>query len=230
MALGGAAALALAGVGYRWGWWPLPIAFAILRSGTYAAGGSGLAALFAAAWAGRSGRRGLALLTLVAGIVGMAAAALPLLQLRTAKSVPPIHDITTDPGDPPLFQAVLALRAGAANGVDYGGEAIAAQQREAYPDIAPIKLNLAPAEAFARALDGARALGWTIVRADPAQDAIEATDRTFWFGFTDDIAVRVRADGTGSIVDIRSLSRVGRSDVGANARRIRAFRDRLTGH
>jgi uncharacterized protein (DUF1499 family) len=230
VALGGAVALALAGLGYRWGWWPLPGAFAVLRIGAYAAGGGGLAALLAAAWTRGHGARRLTVLALLAGLVGVAAASLPLLQLRTAKSVPPIHDITTDPADPPPFQAVLALRAGAANGVDYGGEAVAARQRAAYPDIAPIKLNLPPADAFTRALDAARAMGWKVVRADMAQGAIEATDRTFWFGFTDDIAVRVRADGADSIVDIRSLSRVGRSDVGANARRIRAFRDRLMEH
>jgi uncharacterized protein (DUF1499 family) len=228
VALGGAIALVLAGFGYRWGWWPLPDAFAILRAGTYAAGGGALVSLFGAAWCGRRGLRGAAVLALAAGIIGLAAASLPLLQLRTAKSVPPIHDITTDPADPPSFEAVLPLRAGAPNSAVYGGDSVAAQQRAAYPDIAPIHMDVPPAEAYARALDTARAMGWAIVAADPARDVIEATDRTFWFGFKDDVAIRVRADGTGSVVDVRSVSRVGRSDVGTNARRIRAYRDRLT--
>lgn len=228
-ALAGAASLALAGLGYRWGWWALPDAFAILRVGLFTAGGGALAALAGAAWTWRRGARDLAALALVASVIGLGAASLPLLQLRVAKSVPPIHDITTDPADPPVFDAVLPLRAGAANSAEYGGVIIAAQQHAAYPDILPIRLDAAPAQAFARALDAARAMGWTIAAADPARGIIEATDQTFWFGFKDDIAVRVRAGGAGSVVDVRSLSRVGRSDVGTNARRIRAYRARLTG-
>lgn len=229
IALAGAASLALAGFGYRWGWWPLPGAFAMLRTGTYVAGGGVLVALLGAVWSWRRGMRALAALATVAGVIGLGAAALPLLQLRTVKSAPPIHDITTDPSDPPAFEAVLPLRAGATNGVEYGGDTLATQQRAAYPDILPVRLDAAPSQAFARALDAARAMGWAIAAADPARGMIEATDRTLWFGFKDDIAVRVRADGTGSVVDIRSLSRIGRSDVGTNARRIRAYRDRLTG-
>ena len=228
VALAGAAALALAGFGYRWGWWALPDAFAILRNATFVAGGGGLIALLGAAWTWRGGARGMARLALLIGVIGLVAASLPLLQLRTAKSVPPIHDITTDPVEPPTFEAVLPLRAGAANSADYGGADIATQQHAAYPDIVPIRMDVAPAQAFTRALDTARAMGWTIAAADPARGIIEATDQTFWFGFKDDIAVRVRADGSGSIVDVRSLSRVGRSDVGTNARRIRAYRERLT--
>ncbi|MCX7353705.1 MAG: DUF1499 domain-containing protein [Alphaproteobacteria bacterium] len=229
VALASAGALALAGFGYRWGWWPLPDAFAILRVGTFVAGGGALVALIGAAWSWRRGARALAALALVAGVIGLGAASLPLLQLRTAKSVPPIHDITTDPVDPPAFEAVLPLRAGAANSAAYGGDAIAAQQHAAYPDIVPIRLDAAPTQAFTRALDAARAMGWMIVTADPARGTIEATDQTLWFGFKDDIAVRVRADGAGSVVDVRSLSRIGRSDVGTNARRIRSYRERLTG-
>lgn len=229
LALGGATALAVAAFGYRWGWWPLPDAFAILRTGTYVAGGGALIALLGAVWNWRRGTRRLAALAAVAGLIGLGAAALPLLQFRIAESVPPIHDITTDPSDPPAFEAVLPLRAGAANSAEYGGDAVAAQQHAAYPDILPIRLDAAPAQAFARALDAARAMGWAIVAADPARGIIEATDQTLWFGFKDDIAVRVRADGVGSVVDVRSLSRIGRSDVGTNARRIRAYRERLTG-
>ncbi len=227
VALAGAAALALAGLGYRWGWWALPDAFALLRTATFVAGGGGLIAMIGAAWTWRRGSRGTAVLALVVGAIGLVAASLPLLQLRTAKSVPPIHDITTDPTDPPVFEAVLPLRAGAANSTDYGAD-IAAQQHAAYPDIVPIRMDVAPAQAFTRALDAARAMGWSIVAADPARGILEATDQTLWFGFKDDIAVRVRADGSGSVVDVRSLSRVGRSDVGTNARRIRAYRERLT--
>jgi uncharacterized protein (DUF1499 family) len=86
-----------------------------------------------------------------------------------------------------------------------------------------------PARAFDRALDAARGLGWEIVGVEPAEGRIEATDTTFWFGFKDDVVVRIRPEGSRSRIDVRSLSRVGRSDVGANARRIRRFVERLEG-
>ena len=70
-------------------------------------------------------------------------------------------------------------------------------------------------------------MGWEIVASDPAQGRIEATATTFWFGFKDDIVVRLAAEGTGSRVDVRSLSRIGSSDVGANAQRIRAYLEKV---
>jgi len=84
-------------------------------------------------------------------------------------------------------------------------------------------ISLPPDRAFARAQAAARALGWRIVAAAPAEGRLEASDTTWWFGFTDDIVVRVRATAQGSRIDVRSASRVGRSDLGVNARRIRAF-------
>ena len=140
-----------------------------------------------------------------------------------ASRVPAIHDITTDTINPPPFQAVLRLREGALNPAEYGGSDVAAKQRAAYPDIVPLTLNLPPARAFDRALTAARAMGWDLVASDPAGGRIEATDTTFWFGFKDDVVVRVTPLPTGSRVDIRSLSRVGGGDLGANAARIRAF-------
>ncbi|MGH8720432.1 MAG: DUF1499 domain-containing protein, partial [Burkholderiales bacterium] len=83
--------------------------------------------------------------------------------------------------------------------------------------------NIAPAEAFKRALQAARDLGWEIVAAEGVAGRIEATDSTFWFGFKDDVVIRVEADGAGSRIDVRSVSRVGVGDVGANAKRIRAY-------
>jgi uncharacterized protein (DUF1499 family) len=144
-----------------------------------------------------------------------------------AKRVPPIHDITTDTDRPPEFVAVLPRRADAPNGVEYEGAEIARQQREAYPDIGPLRLPLAPGEAFARALAAARASGWEIVGADSAAGRIEATATTAWFGFKDDVVVRIAPEEGGSRVDVRSVSRVGKSDVGANAERIRKYLARL---
>jgi uncharacterized protein (DUF1499 family) len=144
-----------------------------------------------------------------------------------ARRVPFIHDITTDAADPPAFVAVLPLRAGASNPAAYGGPEVAAAQARAYPDIAPRYLAAAPAGAFEQALAAARGMGWAIVAADPAAGRIEATATSRWLGFQDDVVVRIRPDGGGSRVDVRSASRVGKSDLGVNARRIREYLRRL---
>jgi len=141
--------------------------------------------------------------------------------------VPPIHDISTDLEHPPQFVAVLPLRAGAPNPAVYGGPEVAAAQREGYPDLHSLVVHLAPGAAFARALASARAMGWTMVAADSAAGRIEATATTRWFGFKDDVVIRVEPDPAGSRVDVRSVSRVGQSDVGTNARRIRTYLARL---
>jgi hypothetical protein len=145
-----------------------------------------------------------------------------------AANVPPIHDITTDIVQPPQFVAILPLRKDAPNPAVYGGPEIAIKQRSAYPDIQTLILNAPGPQAFEQALTAARTLGWRIVAEVPQEGRIEATDTTFWFGFKDDIVVRVTAaDERRTLVDVRSVSRVGRSDVGANARRIRVYLHRL---
>jgi uncharacterized protein (DUF1499 family) len=142
----------------------------------------------------------------------------------TGLSRPGIHDITTDTEQPPQYVAVLPLRANAPNKTEYPGESVAARQREAYPDVQPLTLDVAPPQAFDRALAVVREMGWALVEADAATGRIEATDTTFWFGFKDDVVVRVRPTGTGgSRIDVRSLSRVGGGDAGTNAKRIREF-------
>ena len=158
-----------------------------------------------------------------------------------AQAVPPIHDISTDMQNPPHFsQALIALReaSGAENSLDYEGKSVnrdgdprqvSELQRQAYPDIKPIALNAEPQAAFDAAMRAAQSLDWTVQYADPNAGRIDATDSSFWFGFKDDIAIRISlAQGGGSIVDVRSVSRVGVSDIGANAERIRAFREALT--
>ncbi|HET9830570.1 MAG TPA: DUF1499 domain-containing protein [Vicinamibacterales bacterium] len=140
-----------------------------------------------------------------------------------ASRVPPIHDVTTDTMQPPPFLAVLPLREGALNPVEYGGPDVAAQQKKAFPDIVPLTLKLPPARAFDRALAAARAMGWDLVASDPAGGRIEATATTFWFGFKDDVVIRVTPEPDGSRIDVRSLSRVGGGDIGANAARVRKY-------
>ncbi|WP_222708393.1 DUF1499 domain-containing protein [Alkalisalibacterium limincola] len=109
--------------------------------------------------------------------------------------------------------ALLPARLEAPNGAEYAGEDIARQQREAYPDVQPMRLDAPPPHAFERALAAARSMGWDIADANAADGRIEATDTTFWYGFKDDVVVRVRADGAGSRIDVRSMSRLGGSDV-----------------
>jgi hypothetical protein len=217
----GLAALAdllLAGPGSRMGWWTFRTGLLVML--TWAAY-AGIAAVVLALLAlVLGGRRALAAVALVAGL---AAVLPPFLFQRTAKSVPPIHDITTDTDNPPAFVAVLEKREGASNPAEYGGAEVAAQQHQAYPDLHTVALPEPPARAFERALAAARGQGWEIVAAVPAEGRIEATDTTRWFGFKDDIVIRVKADGAGSRLDVRSLSRVGKSDVGKNASRIRAY-------
>lgn len=160
-------------------------------------------------------------------VLGLIAFVPPLMFAQKAKSVPPIHDITTDTANPPAFKALLPQRADAPNSVVYGGAEVASQQHAAYPDIQPLQLHASPADAFKAALNVARSMGWVIAAQVPAEGRIEATATTLWFGFKDDVVIRVQAEATGSRVDVRSESRVGGSDVGANAARIRSFSSKL---
>ncbi len=166
---------------------------------------------------------------IIVGItLGVIAWGVPYMWLKKAESVPAIHDITTDTANPPQFQAdILALRKGAANSTVYGGPKIAALQEKAYPDIQPMLFSLPLSQVYAAALQTVETRGWKLVSNDPATGIIEATATTFWFGFKDDVVIRIVPNGTGTRLDIRSESRIGTSDVGRNAQRIRAFRAAL---
>lgn len=165
--------------------------------------------------------------TLVAALVlGLACAVPPFLAIRDARSLPQIHDITTDVDNPPPFAKVLPLRAGAVNPPGYEPH-VGEIQRIHYPEVQPLRLAAPPRETFAHALAVAEAMGWEIVARDEGAGRIEAVATTRWFGFKDDVVVRITPAGTGSRVDVRSKSRVGSSDVGANARRIQDYLGRL---
>jgi hypothetical protein len=168
------------------------------------------------------------------GLIGAAAVlALPLYSAVRERISPPIHDITTDVEDPPPFIADLALRKGAPNPASYDGDIVVTWkhktfttrewQRKEYGDVHTIAILTPPEKLFERALDAARSMGWNIVAVVPDQGRIEATDTSFFFGFTDDIVIRVKPAGIGGRLDIRSKSRVGTSDNGKNAARIRRF-------
>jgi uncharacterized protein (DUF1499 family) len=123
--------------------------------------------------------------------------------------------------------ALLEARNQSSNGSAYMGAEIAEQQKRAYRDIGPKVLNEPPQAAMQKVIDAARSMGWDVVASDAAAGRVEATDTTAWFGFKDDVVIRIRPNGPGSRVDVRSMSRVGRSDAGANAERIRSFMAKL---
>lgn len=221
--------LALAGPGYRVQLWEYSTGFGMLHWAVYI-GLTGAAVSLAGAIVALIGRKSKDFPLALAGIIlGIAIANIPYSWQQAAREVPAIHDITTDTADPPVFVAILALRAGAPNPPDYAGRAVAVQQEQAYPDIRPALLAVAPITAFERSLAAARGQGWDIVAAVADEGRIEASDTSFWFGFVDDVVIRVTLAGKGSRVDIRSKSRVGVGDVGANAKRIRKFLAELQG-
>jgi len=155
-------------------------------------------------------------------LLGVAVFYVPFQFQKRSQSAPPINDISTDTANPPQYMTTSRA---------YPGAEVARQQAKAYPDLAPLGLPLAPREAFARAVKAAESMGWEVVGRDAEKGTIEAVDTTRWFGFKDDIAIRIRpapdASPNRSIVDVRSKSRVGRGDLGTNARRIRAYLERL---
>lgn len=185
-----------------------------------------------------------ALVALVVPVAGFSG----LVSLQQASAgIPPIHDVSTDLVDPPGFsQAVLDARGKApgGNALDlqtatipdspnfpaFAGKSVLEVHRAAYGDLTPVISDVAPVDVFQIVLDAAKAQGWSVTKIDQASGVIEATQTSFWYGFVDDIAIRVRplADGTGSVIDVRSVSRVGLSDLGMNAKRVRKFRDDLT--
>lgn len=221
--------------------------FTALRWGAYgAAAGAGLSALsmvlsLVTDKMAAFGRNSTALVGI---LIGVLAAYVP----TTAQgSYPPIHDVTTDIDNPPAFVDALPLREahpfknrdGKTNPAEYirdyprpGGNGtlnVPELQKSAFPDIQPVKLELPPAEAFKKALTTVEALKWKVISSKPEEGRIEAFDKTAWFGFTDDVVIRVQADGAGSRIDIRSVSRIGFGDVGKNAKRIRSYVKKLTG-
>lgn len=204
------------GIGYRLGWWHFTRGLQVSEWATYgAAVALVLSGLGLIQTRPRAARRGL-----VFAVLGLLVALLPLgMALRweyASRTTPPINDISTDTADAPVFWDMP-------NPTDYPGAKSAALQGEAYPDLAPLKLGLAPEQAFAQALSVAQEKGWTIVASVPAEGRIEATSSSLLYGFTDEVIVRVKATDGGALVDVRSRSRLGRVDRGVNARRIRDY-------
>jgi uncharacterized protein (DUF1499 family) len=159
----------------------------------------------------------------VSALAAIIAVGLPISMMSKAKTVPPIHDISTDLANPPEFVAIIPLRKSAPNPAEYAGEETAEQQRKAYPELTTQKYTQNIDVLFDTAQTSVVNLGWELVNANKSSGIIEATDTTAWFGFKDDVVIRIRAMGQGSIVDVRSKSRVGKSDLGKNAERIHSL-------
>ncbi len=216
--------LIASGPGTRLGIWPWGTGLSLVKWAAYTgmAGAVGAVALLVLLVMPRWRQR--PWVPLVALCFALVAFVPPLILLENAKKTANIHDVTTDPFDPPVFNALLPVRKQSPNGADYGGVEVAKVQQKAYPDIKSLVVKTPPAETVQKAIDAARGRGWEIVSTDTPTGRVEATDTTTWFGFKDDIVVRVRPEATGgSRVDVRSVSRVGGGDVGANAKRIREF-------
>jgi fatty-acyl-CoA synthase len=238
---------ALAALGTRWGWWDWRHGLVTMTRdwgfglvvGAVVLALLGLyCVLVVRPWGGRR-------LLAVAWIVPIAAFAMLGAAMGKASGVPPIHDISTDPAAPPAFSAAtLAARGAGSNPIvapeaatvpfnpqrlsEWSGRTIAEAQAAAYPDIKPLILpDKTPAATLAAAEAALRGAGLEDVRVDATAGRVEGVARTFWFGFRDDVVVSVRAQGGGSRVDVRSVSRVGVSDLGANAARVRAILDAM---
>lgn len=215
LVIGSLAAAIVAPMGSRIGWWNYDFAVQILKgSATIGALASILCLVgIVGARPGR-GRRG-RYLSLVALIVMVPALGLLAYWHNAKKTLPPIQDITTDMANPPEFWYAPNARV-------YGGPAIAELQRRAYPDIQPLFLSRPTEQVFELALAVLRETGWTLVATEPEDGRIEATESTFWFGFSDDIVVRITVIEDGSRIDVRSTSRFGGGgDGGTNAKRVR---------
>lgn len=217
----------LSGYGYQWNWWGLGTAFTWLLpgSGVLALIGFSLAVVFGFARRNQPqmGGAGLVALGLILSIGVMGTIG---YWFTEAQKYPPIHDITTDIENPPTFRAIVPLRADASNDTTYGDEEKANLQREAYPDIETLYLDAGYDEAFEQALAAVHEMPWEeIVTEDKEGGIIEAYDKLPWFGFIDDIVIRVdTADSVNqSKIDVRSVSRLGRGDIGVNAHRIRDY-------
>lgn len=221
--------LALAPSGWRTGLWHFRTSFYyLMQPSAYLGIAGGIVSLVALLWWSEAGTAGHAM-TAAGIVIGAVMFYVPWSYYCTLHQVPRIHDITTDTANPPSFSpAILTAReAERANAAAYDPR-VGALQKEGYPDIGPVRTAMPPSKAFERALLAAESMsGWRIATEDPAQGVIDASQSSTFFGFTDDIAIRVTADGAGSRIDIRSESRQGVSDFGVNAKRVRAYMETL---
>ena len=185
-------------------------------------------AAFVAIW--QNGTRGMSRI-LLAFLIDALVLAYPAYLALQYRKLPPIHDITTDPIDPPRFEALARLRTGeGTNTAVYAGLYSAELQRKAYPDIEPVDIQIPVQPAYDITLQLVHKRKWLVIDERPPQPPlrpgrIEAVARTPIMGFREDVAIRIAPDGDDSRVDIRSASRYFESDLGSNAARVSKFAD-----
>ena len=216
----------------RFGFLEIKPALATFFGGLAIAGLSILVGLagFAAIW--QNGSRGMARI-LLAFLIDAAILAYPAFLAYQYRKLPAIHDITTDPIDPPRFEALARLRTGdGTNPAVYAGLYSADQQRQFYPDIEPVELEIPVDRAYALSLQLVTKRKWLVIDERAPQPPrrvgrIEAVARSPIMGFREDVSIRIVPDGEDSRVDIRSASRYFDSDLGSNAARVSKFIDDL---
>lgn len=231
LAIGNAIAGLMAGIGYRidlWGYrdgiGALPYVFWLAVA---ICAGSVVAFVLGLIYR----RPGAIACGLLAILIAGATAYVPWSLRQAAQRVPPIHDITTDTDNPPLFVRLAHARKPTDHPTTYDGPEVAAMQKKGYPDLGPLVVKAPLAKVFDESRIILTSMGMNIVDAEPIQGRIEATDTSLLFGFEDDLVVRIVQQTDGTVrVDARSKSRVGRSDLGINAHRIRVFTKSLQKH
>ena len=226
VALASAVAMVFSGIGYRLELYHFRTGFAILGWAFWSALAGGILSLAGLAVAG--GKPGRTMVAALVGIaVGAMAAYVPWSFKQTAGSLPFIHDISTDTENPPEFIAAAKLRKPGDHPVTYDGKEVADLQHKAYADLAPLMTPTSKEKVFEAAKAAFASMGMQLADADLAQGRIEANQTSLLYGFTDDMVVRIASATAGTKVNVRSKSRVGRSDLGQNAKRIRLFLQKL---
>ena len=233
LSIGAVLAALIAAIGAGQGAWHFRTGFTVLQYALFTAALGALLAVAGLIAARGGGMHRLTWRNLLALAVGIGFVIFLGSQIATARSVPAIHDVTTNLDDIPKFYRLVVRRDNMANIPDLGRRELAALpprerwkavHREAYGDLTTIRVPWTVRETVERAEALARERGWDIATADPAIGIVEAVDTSTFFRFKDNVLVRVRpAPEGGSLVDMRSISRVGASDVGVNAKRVRAF-------
>jgi uncharacterized protein (DUF1499 family) len=210
---------------HRFGSLATPAALNLL---TVSIGGLVLAIIVAVAglvriWFGGQIGAGQAFAGIAIALIGLA---LPLHYFSQFFLMPQLNDVETTPRQPMQFSQLAAQRPADANRIVEPDLAAAEIQEKAYPDLRPMELERSATETFDIVHEAVKRIGWTIVLNEPPGEQpgrIEATDRTMIMGYTDDVLVRVTGDDTHAFIDVRSVSRYGMHDLGANADRIRAL-------
>lgn len=216
LAVCGVAALATSIIGYRHGWWQVSSALNISEWAAYAAVSGFVVSMLGAVFSWSRVRQRCFVISLFGLAVSLPVVGMAAQWEYATRTYPPINDISTDIEDPPVFWDMP-------NPTVYPGAETAVFQRLAYPDLTPLNLKVAPDRVYALALALVKDKGWEIAAVQPVEGRIEAVERSFFYGFKDEIVVRITPSDGGVRVDLRSRSRIGRIDRGVNAKRIRTF-------